>query len=267
MGKPREAVNAAKRASDYPWFERVARIGYVANGVLHGLIGVLALNVAFGKSGEADQGGALDTLARQPFGAAILWVCFLGCIVLGLWHFAEAGFESHAKLTRRLKDAGTGVVFIAVGAAFGRYAMGGSEDSGEKTSAVSAELMKNPAGIVVLVALGAALIAVAGYYVYKGATQRFRRDLRLPSEHNVRRAITVTGTAGYIAKGLVLAALGLLFIVATIQHDPEDSTGIDGALKSVRDQPFGLPALVAIGVGLIAYAVYLVLRSRYDKMD
>lgn len=267
MSKSRDAVDAAKNATGHPWFERVARVGYVANGIMHGLIGVLALNVAFGRSGEADQGGALDTIARQPLGSVLLWACFVGCIVLGLWHLAQAAFESQDKVGRRLKDAGTGIVFIAVGATFGRYAMGGSEDSGEKTSTISAELMSNPAGTVALVVAGAALIAVAAYYVYKGASQRFRRDLGMPSKRALARAITVTGTLGYVAKGLVLAALGLLFVVATIQHDPEDSTGIDGALKAVRDQPFGMPALVLIGLGLIAYGVYLAFRARYDKMD
>ncbi|WP_417233830.1 DUF1206 domain-containing protein [Arthrobacter sp.] len=40
-----------------------------------------------------------------------------------------------------------------------------------------------------------------------------------------------------------------MFIVATFQHDPQDATGLDGALKSIRDQPFGPPALFVVAVG------------------
>ena len=267
MSKSEEAASAVQNASNSRWFERVARFGYVGNAVLHGLIGGIAISMAFGGSGEADQGGALDTLSRQPLGGALLWVCFIGCIVLGIWSISQAVFERADKATRRIKDAGTGVVFLAIGATFGTYAMGGREDSGEKTSGISAELMSNPVGNFALLAAGAGLIGMAAYYVYKGVSQRFKRDLSVPGDPRQAKIITVTGVVGYVAKGLVLAALGLLFIVATLQHDPEDSTGIDGALRAVRDQPFGVPALAAIGIGLIAYGVYLLFRARYDKMD
>jgi hypothetical protein len=267
MGRAQRTVRAAEDLADNKWFERLARLGYVANGVLHALIGALALNLAFGRSAEADQGGALDALSRHPLGGPLLWVCFLGCLLLGLWHLTDAVFHRGRKAGRRLKDAGIGVVFLAVGSTFGRYALGGSEDTGEKSSNISAELMSNPAGTVALVAVGAVLIGSGVFFVVTGVRRRFLRGLRTPENPSVARALTITGIAGYVAKGLVLASVGLLFIVATLQHDPQDATGLDGALKAVRDQEFGVPALALIGAGLVVYGVYLALRSRYDRME
>ena len=66
---------------------------------------------------------------------------------------------------------------------------------------------------------------------------------------------------------IILGTLGVLFIVATVQGDPKEANGIDGALKTIQDQPFGPVALIAIGVGLVCYAIYLVFRARYDQMD
>lgn len=74
------------------------------------------------------------------------------------------------------------------------------------------------------------------------------------------------GAAGYAAEGVALGVLGVLFVVATIQHDPEEATGLDGALKSLREQPFGTWILGAVALGLICYGVFMVVRSRYQRM-
>ncbi len=127
--------------------------------------------------------------------------------------------------------------------------------------------MKSVAGRVALIVFGAVLLVMAGYYIYKGVSKKFLDDLHGSSRNEISSAIRYSGMIGYPAKGLVLGALGLLFIVSTIQGDPEEASGIDGALKAVRDQTFGSVALAIIAAGLIVYALYLFLRARYDRMD
>ncbi|PRA11825.1 hypothetical protein CQ010_06935 [Arthrobacter sp. MYb211] len=261
-----DAVHAARMAADHPWFERAARLGYAANGLLHGALGLLAVLLATGGSAEADQSGALQALAAQPFGEVLLWVCAAGASLLGFWHLGQAFFEQE-KLFGRLKYVATGLVFIVVGATFGRYALGGRSDSGQTASSFSAELMGHPLGRIALILLGLALIAMAGYYAYKGVTRRFLADLSASGGTKFSPAIKLSGTIGYVAKALVLAALGLLFISSTIQQDPDEATGVDGALKAIGEQSFGPPVLAAIGVGLLAYALYLFFRARFDSMD
>jgi len=54
----RHAERAARKAS--PWIERLARIGYVAYGILSMLVGALAVRAAFGGGGKTTgQEGAL----------------------------------------------------------------------------------------------------------------------------------------------------------------------------------------------------------------
>ena len=52
------------------------------------------------------------------------------------------------------------------------------------------------------------------------------------------------GTAGYCAKGVALAIIGGLFGYAAITYDPKKAGGLDAALSTVRDQPFGTVLLV-----------------------
>ncbi len=261
-----KAALEARKAVRSQWFERAARLGFVANGVLHAMLGLLALNVALARGGDADQSGAMKTLSAQPGGGFLIWICFLGCILLAVWSIAQAVVPNQKGLGFVLKQAGTGVVFAAIGTTFGSYALGAGKDSSEQSQSISATLMSSPGGSVALVIAGLVVIGVGIYFLFAGVSRKFTKSLRRPSNPAVQRTLMVLGTAGYVAKGLTLAALGLLIVFSTVQHDPEDSTGLDGALKAVRDQPYGAFVLIAIAVGLLAYAVFLLMRSRYDEM-
>jgi Domain of Unknown Function (DUF1206) len=81
---------AADRATDSDAFEYTARAGFAISGVLHLLVGYLILRIAFGSGGNADQSGALATLAQQTGGTLLLWVVAAGLLALELWRVAEA---------------------------------------------------------------------------------------------------------------------------------------------------------------------------------
>jgi len=67
-------------------FERFARAGYVVSGLLHLIIGYLAIRIALGVgSGTADQSGALAALTAKPGGIVALWVALVALVVMGLW--------------------------------------------------------------------------------------------------------------------------------------------------------------------------------------
>jgi threonine/homoserine/homoserine lactone efflux protein len=80
----------AERATDNSGFEYTARAGFAASGVLHLLVAYLILRIAFGSGGNADQSGALATIAKQAGGAVMLWIVAIGLLALGLWRVAEA---------------------------------------------------------------------------------------------------------------------------------------------------------------------------------
>jgi len=61
------AERAIRHAS--PWVGRLARLGYVAKGVVYVAIGFLALREALGAGGKtADPGGAMASIGSQPLG-------------------------------------------------------------------------------------------------------------------------------------------------------------------------------------------------------
>ena len=70
---------------------------------------------------------------------------------------------------------------------------------------------------------------------------------------------------GYAAKGVALLLVGLLVVIATVKAHPRNQR-VDGGLKALRQQPFGIYMLAAVGIGLICYNVEVV-RAKLAKMS
>ena len=251
----------AAQAGNHRLLETGARLGYAASGVLHLLIAWLALQVAWGQSGEsADQTGAMQQLAGNPLGAVLLWVLTVGFALLAVWQIAEAIARSDTGT--RLKSAGKAVVYLALAWTALSVVRGSSQSGSGKTESTTATLMAQPFGRALVALVGLGVIAVAVYHVVKGWKKKFRQDLREDPGPWVVRA----GQIGYIAKGVALGVVGALFVMAAATADSERASGLDGALRSLQQLPFGKVLLTAVALGLAAYGVYSFGRARHAKV-
>ncbi|MFB7893896.1 DUF1206 domain-containing protein [Microbacterium sp. NPDC056044] len=263
------AKSAARAATDSPVFRTIARIGYVVLGVVHIVIGGIAISVATGAAGEADQGGAMRAIRDTPAGVLLLWAIVLGLTALAVWQVAEAFLERNAdskkKWGYRVKYAGTAVAYLAIAFTALVYALGGSSDSSQSSQSLSARLMDSPGGLFVLILIGLIVLAIGIAFIVRGFTRAFEKRLELP--HGVaRKGIVTFGVVGYVAKGIAVAVTGVLFVVAAFTHDPEAAGGLDGALHSLAGLPLGSVILWVVAVGLIVYGVFCFARARYARM-
>ncbi|MCQ1956220.1 DUF1206 domain-containing protein [Arthrobacter sp. zg-Y826] len=264
---------AAERAAGSRTFERFARVGYVASGIVHIVIGLIALQINAGGSGNADTSGAVAAVAEQPAGYALVWFCFLGCYALALFQLTRIFFAGQQLKDKELwkdraSNAGQVLVYGAIGTVFASFALGRGSNNGSSSSVSwTARLLAVPAGQWILGLTGLVVVGIGGYFIFKGATRRFRRNLTGIPGGLWAKAVDITGVAGFIAKGVSLGILGVLLTLAAVQADPEESTGLDGALHTLRDQPFGVVALAAVGVGLMLYGLYMgIIRARFAKL-
>ena len=267
----RSAAGAARSAGNNRHLKTLARVGYAVNGLLHGLIGAIAISLAIGSGGaSADQSGALDQVAKSPGGIFVIWTIVIGLLALGLFQVLQAFLvpnnESSKKVwASRLKEAGKGVAYLFVAGTALTVALQGSASSSQSTSSASASVLALPGGPVLLMLAGLAVLAIGGYFVYKGAAKKFTEDLTVPAG-TIGTATVALGVAGYVAKGIAVGVVGILVIVAGFTVDPSESTGLDGALRSLAALPFGAVILVLVGVGLIAYGVYCLFRARFARL-
>lgn len=260
-----QAGQAARRLSDHPWLEKLARVGFAASGLLHLMIGWVAARIARGGDGEADQGGALQEVREAPFGEVLLWGAVLGFVALALFQLLE-GLVRGGELTDRVKALSRAGLYAVLGGTAFIVARGGSTDGEETATDVTATLLGAPMGRFLVGAIGLTVVGVAVYHVYKGGSKKFLETLTTTGSGAVGRGVVVTGMVGYIAKGVALLIVGLLFLVAAWTADPDEAGGLDGALQTLAQQPFGTVLLLAVALGLILYGVYSVARARYERL-
>jgi len=265
------AVDAAEAASNSRVLDVIARWGFAVMALLHIVIGAIAVALVLGAPGQAEPTGAIEQLAANPWGPAVMWSGFIGCAGLGLWQLSEATLRARhlprgERLGKLVSSGFLAVAYSSVGLTFANFALGVRSDSGDSTAAFSQDLMNRPLGAPILIGLGLTVSGIGVYFIVKGLGKKFKEELRHFEGTHRGHLVSGLGVAGHVAKGLALILTGLLFVVAAATNDPGSSTGLDGSLKALRHHPFGPYVLLAIGAGFIAYGAFALIRARFGRM-
>jgi hypothetical protein len=271
------AAGAADRAGNSDALENLARVGLIAYGVVHLLIAWLALQLAWGGGGQsADQSGALATLAEQPLGKPLLWVLAVGLIALAVWQFAEvlrwrsglsaSGDARKKAVTKIVKSVAKAIVYTALAILAIRFASGGGQSSSGQQQQQTAGVFGWPAGRWLVGLAGLVVIGVGAYLVYKGVSKRFLKQIDLAqASPKTRNLVEKLGLVGFPAKGIALGVVGALLVYAAVTFDPAKASGLDGALRTVLDAPFGQWLLTLVALGIAAFGAFCFVRARYPE--
>lgn len=273
----------ARGAGTRQTLEALGRAGFVAKGVVFAIIAVLALLLAAGAGGgTTDQSGALQTLADEPGGTALLVLLGLGLAAYGVWRVVASALDRDAEgddapgIATRIGTAASGLAYLALaalafalaagaGAGLGRSQGGGS---GGGSPGTAAGVLDWPAGPWIVGAAGVVAIGVGGYQAWDGIAGGFMEDMDRARMRTERSAALVraAGTVGRLAMAVVLGLIGAFLIRAAVQHDPSEAKGLDGVLQTIAGQPYGRALLALIAAGLLGYAVFCIVQARYRRM-
>jgi hypothetical protein len=144
---------------------------------------------------------------------------------------------------------------------------GAGKSSGDQQQQATTSMMDNAGGRVLVALVGLAIAAIGVGLIWYGWKKRFNRHLKTGQmAAHERRLSDKLGVGGYAAKGTVYGTLGILVLVAAVQHDPNQSRGLDQALKTLAEQPFGTVILVGVAIGLAAYGVFCFFQAKYRKV-
>jgi hypothetical protein len=252
-------------------FEVLSRAGFVARGLIYGIIGILALKLALGHAGKlTNQQGALHTVAKQPFGKLLLTVVAIGLAGYALWRFIRAaighGPEGSDSGFDRLAAAASGVAYGAMCFIAVKILLGSGSSSTSPKKATSG-IFGWPAGTWLVGIAGAVMVGVALLQVYKGLSQKFLDDSKVEEMGvRVRKWIGRIGTVGHLARGVVFALVGIFLIKAAIDYNPQAAVGLDGALAKLVHRSYGGLLLGLVAAGLIAFAAYSLSDARYRRI-
>jgi hypothetical protein len=220
----------------------VARAGLAARGVIYILIGWVAILVAAGHSSrQPDQEGALRLLAGTPYGLVSLLVLGVGFACYALWLVSQAAFGVTGQgdgAGQRLGAAGRAVVY-----AFLAY--------------LTFKVITGAGGNAII---GVVLIA-------QGLRARFMRNLMSAQmSARTRKAVVWLGRIGVTSRGAVFTIAGALVIDAAVTSSPRKSGGLDKALLTLRQQPYGEVLLLIAAVGLVVFGLYGLAEARWRKV-
>jgi hypothetical protein len=233
-------------------------VGLIAYGLVYLLVAWIALQLAWGKSSEeASQQGALQQLASKPYGSVLLWILAIGLFALVIWRALQLIY-GHLDTEGKVSSAGRGVVYLVLGISAVKVATGSSSSSTSQQRGVTARLMENGAGRVLVVIVGLVIIGVGVRQIHKAVTKKFTEDL----SGGVSDTTILLGRIGYAAKGIAFIIVGALFAWASISYDPKKAGGLDTALRTIKDQPFGSVLLTLMALGIACFGVYCFVWSR-----
>lgn len=250
------------------WVVPLMRAGYVARGIVFGLIGFLALHAAWIGGYAEGAEAALGSLTDESFGIPLLWAIAAGAFCFAAWSLLATSMDLDCRGTNargilaRIDFAATGLLYAAIGvfvaemAATG-YSTGNEEDSREQSTAW---LLSLPAGGWIVIGVGAGFIGAGFWFGYKALAGKYRERLR---DTPMVEWLDPVCRFGWTAYGVVIVILGGFLIWAGWTLDPSRAGGFAEAFAVVREAVFGRILLLVVGFGFIAFAIECFVEAVY----
>lgn len=263
-----------KLNTDNSWIEQIARFGYAIKGVVYLIVGLLAMPIGLGIGNKAaGTSDALQIIVTQPFGKFLLTVVAVGLTSYAFWRFIQAFIDpeyqgSQAnRVVPRLGYAISGASYAGLAITAVQIIASGGSNSSNWRQDWTARLLAQPYGQWLVGIVGAIVLGVGVSFAYVAFSARFRQRLQLTkmSTAGVKWAMGI-GRFGVTARGVAFGVIGLLLIQAAVQSDPDEAQGLGGALQTLAQEPFGQWLLVIIAIGLVAYAIHLLILARYRRI-
>lgn len=269
----RAETEAAERARPFRW---LVRAGFGARAVTYGVIGALALALAFGAGtagATANQQGALELIARSWLGRLALVVIAAGLLAYALWKLTQAVFGYGPEggggpdLKDRVANASGGLAYIAFFVVAVRVLVGSGGSSSGNPEHTAAGVLGWPGGQLIVGAAGAILFAVSIYQLYEGLAARFAHESKTGRMRaRERRLFMALGRVGLSARALVFALIGYFLLRAAIDFSPQNAVGVGGALARVHQQPAGPWLLGFVAAGLLVFAAFSIVEGRFRRL-
>jgi hypothetical protein len=265
------------------WRDPLGRAGLATKGVLYLVVGLLAVQFARGDTSSSNVGreGAIETVARQPFGKFLLVAIVVGLVALTLWHVVLVvtgdpvkGGEAKDRARYAVKAVIYGAASVtawsilaanwsAPGTSAGDGQSGSGSGSGnESEQQATAMLLDLPAGRLITGAVGLGLVGFGIWQVVHHTVQaKFMK--RISASGTTEDAIELFGRIGHAARAVVFAMVGIFMVVAAVQYDPSESKGLSGALAELAERTGGAVLLWLVALGLFAYGLFTLAEARF----
>lgn len=254
----------------------MARTGFVAKGVVYGIIGILTFKAAFDMGGQkAGQMQVLEWLEKQTFGNILLILMALGLLCYAAWRFVQAvkdpeniGDDKKGK-AKRTGFFFSGLLYLGIAVMAALKAFGSGKGSGSSGSAQQSSFLASETGLIILGIIGAGIIIAGIFQFVKAYKNDYYKKLGLATVGDEKKRETVKKTAefGLSARGVILLIIGFFAVKAAVNSNPSEIKTTQEAFSFIQESNYGPWLMGLVAAGLVAYAVYMFLMAKYRRFN
>jgi hypothetical protein len=255
------------------WIVRFGRLGYIVEGAVYIIVGILATEAALGTGGRTtDIKGAFQAIGAAPFGLVALTVVAIGLFGYAAWRIvssitdAERTTIEPTSFMFRLADFVEGMAYGSFGVWVAQYLLRDHVSISDQTPHMTYRVLQYPGGRWIVMAAGLGILTYAIYQFHSALKRKFLYRLNLSEARRARPWIERLGGFGVGARASVFAMIGMLIIRAGWDYDPSHAGGIEKSLDVIASQPAGSVMFAFVAIGLIAYGILQIVTARYRVM-
>jgi hypothetical protein len=269
LSRPRNPTG--RLAASHPGLVKLGRFGWLTKGIVYVLAGGLALLIvtrSFGWTGprsageEASPTGAIKEVSRTAGGPVLLWALAIGLFIYAAWRVLTALLPGSTDAKGWVTRAGY-LVSAVLYATFGITAValarapGKSTNGNRRITELTSHVMGNTVGRWLIGLAGLIAIGAGLYRANKGVHIDVDDELDLSDMSPDRlRWTRWLGAIGEIGRGVAIALIGFFLVRSAWTYNAAEATGLDGALRRLVVEWWGVVIVAVIGVGFIAYGVF-----------
>jgi hypothetical protein len=264
----RPIARLRRRFAAAPWVasvEMLARLGYVARGIVYLSVGLIALLAVMRLAPHTRSPlGALEAWGRWPYGVVLLWLTGLGLYGFAGWRALQSIFDADnqgrtAKAwASRAGQALSGLIYGSL--AVSVFGLIDTLHDLHHASEVAAEratvekVLAWPLGGTMVMAAGAFIVACGLGNAIRAGVDNFGGTLKC--DPKITAWACRLARLGYFGRGLAMLPVGFFIISAGWREHAAEVKGVGGALWALHHQAWGDVVLAFVAVGLIAFGAF-----------